>query len=599
MKKRFIVMAGWFIVTALFMEMAIMVYAASASVTFGSNYYESAVGETFPIGVYINGDEPVGMYHVEISYDSSRLQYVSGATAAEDGLLILEGIGDGTVVKYWLEFNVQSEGEAFIAVTGAVVNGVVDVSVDETPIVFEISDLASAPIYLAAEVEEDETEEENPEEGENPEDGEAEGENPENGEAEGENPEEEGENPEDREGEGENPEDGEAEGENPEEEGVNPKDGETERENSQEELEEGSPQETEPEGEVQNRADQDTQAADVPISSVLPGSHHVGENIKVLVVVMAGLAVTAGIIVLLYLEKRERKFGKDISDQKGKNRETRENDTGRMQTPEDGIIISEISDETEEAREEKEKRVVIDISDVSMNFEIATINTSGIKEYIIRRLKKQITHKKLQALNHVDFKIYQGEVVGIIGTNGSGKSTLLKIISGALKPSGGQVVVDRSKVQLLTLGTGFDMELTARENVYLNGSIIGYSKEFLDQHYDEIVKFAELAEFMEEKVKNFSSGMVSRLGFSIATAGEAAEILILDEVLSVGDEFFRKKSLERIKEMIHGGSTVLMVSHSLATIREHCTKVVWIEKGELRMIGKPGVVCKAYAEMEG
>lgn len=616
MKKRFIVMAGWFIVTALFMEMAIMVYAASASVTFGSNYYESAVGETFPIGVYINGDEPVGMYHVEISYDSSRLQYVSGATAAEDGLLILEGVGDGTVVKYWLEFNVQSEGEAFIEVTGAVVNGVADVSVDETPVVFEISDLASAPIYLAAEVEEDETEEENPEEGENPEDGEAEGENPENGEAEGENPEEEGENPEDREGEGENPEDGEAEGENPEEEGVNPKDGETEgenpeeegknpedgeaeRENPQEELEERSSQETEPEGEAQNRADQNTQAADIPASSVLPGSHHVGENIKVLVVVMAGLTVTAGIIVLLYLEKRERKFGKDISDQKGKNRETRENDTGRMQTPEDGIIISEISDETEEAREEKEKRVVIDISDVSMNFEIATINTSGIKEYIIRRLKKQITHKKLQALNHVDFKVYQGEVVGIIGTNGSGKSTLLKIISGALKPSGGQVVVDRSKVQLLTLGTGFDMELTARENVYLNGSIIGYSKEFLDQHYDEIVKFAELEEFMEEKVKNFSSGMVSRLGFSIATAGEAAEILILDEVLSVGDEFFRKKSLERIKEMIHGGSTVLMVSHSLTTIREHCTKVVWIEKGELRMIGKPGVVCEAYREMEG
>lgn len=528
MKKRFIVMAGWFIVTAIFMEMAIMVYAASASVTFGSNYYESAVGETFPIGVYINGDEPVGMYHVEISYDSSRLQYVSGATAAEDGLLILEGVGDGTVVKYWLEFNVQSEGEAFIAVTGAVVNGVVDVSVDETPIVFEISDLASAPIYLAAEAEEDETEEENPEEGENPGDGEAEGENPEDGEAERE-----------------------------------------------------TPQEAEQEGEAQNEADQNSQAADVPASSVLPGSHHAGGNIKVSAVVMAGLAVATGITVLLYVEKREQKLGKGISDKK----------------EQDAIVISEILDETEEAQ--KEKGVVIDVSDVSMNFEIATINTSGIKEYVIRRLKKQITHKKLQALNHVDFKVYQGEVVGIIGTNGSGKSTLLKIISGALKPSGGQVVVDRSKVQLLTLGTGFDMELTARENVYLNGSIIGYSKEFLDQHYDEIVKFAELAEFMEEKVKNFSSGMVSRLGFAIATAGEAAEILILDEVLSVGDEFFRKKSLERIKEMIHGGSTVLMVSHSLATIREHCTKVVWIEKGELRMIGKPGVVCKAYREMEG
>ena len=138
------------------------------------------------------------------------------------------------------------------------------------------------------------------------------------------------------------------------------------------------------------------------------------------------------------------------------------------------------------------------------------------------------------------------------------------------------------------------MELTARENVYLNGSIIGYSRKFLDEHYDEIVEFAELQDFMEEKVKNFSSGMVSRLGFSIATAGDAAEILILDEVLSVGDEFFKKKSLKRVKEMIHGGSTVLMVSHSLQTILDNCSKVVWIEQGELRMIGEPKTVCEAY-----
>ena len=169
-------------------------------------------------------------------------------------------------------------------------------------------------------------------------------------------------------------------------------------------------------------------------------------------------------------------------------------------------------------------------------------------------------------------------------------------MSGVINPTEGEVVVDRSKVQLLTLGTGFDMELTARENVYLNGSIIGYSKEFLDDHFDEIIEFAELENFVDEKVKNFSSGMVSRLGFAIATAGDAAEILILDEVLSVGDEFFRKKSLARVKEMIHGGSTVLMVSHGMATILDNCSKVVWIEKGKLQMVGDANIVCRKYQE---
>ena len=176
--------------------------------------------------------------------------------------------------------------------------------------------------------------------------------------------------------------------------------------------------------------------------------------------------------------------------------------------------------------------------------------------------------------------------------------TLLKIVSGALRPTEGAVEVDRKKVQLLTLGTGFDMELTGRENVYLNGAIIGYSKAFLDEHYDEIVAFAELEDFMDEKVKNYSSGMVSRLGFAIATVGDAAEILILDEVLSVGDEFFRKKSLARVKELIHGGSTVLIVSHSMETIISNCTKCVWIEKGQLKMVDEPRVVCDAYRKMK-
>ncbi len=233
-----------------------------------------------------------------------------------------------------------------------------------------------------------------------------------------------------------------------------------------------------------------------------------------------------------------------------------------------------------------------------MKFMISTSDASSIKEYVIQSLKRKIYYRELLALDDVSFDVYKGEVVGIIGTNGSGKSTLLRIVSGALKPTSGEVIVDKKKIQILTLGTGFDMELSARENVYLNGAIIGYSKKFLDDHFDEIIDFAELWDFVDEKVKNYSSGMVSRLGFAIATAGDAAEILILDEVLSVGDEFFRKKSLARIKEMIHGGSTVLMVSHGMNTIIENCSKAVWIEKGKLRMIGEAKEVCQQYQNMD-
>lgn len=241
---------------------------------------------------------------------------------------------------------------------------------------------------------------------------------------------------------------------------------------------------------------------------------------------------------------------------------------------------------------------VISIKNVTMKFKIATGNASSLKEYLIGRIKKQITHRELIALNDISFDVQKGEVVGIIGTNGSGKSTLLKIVSGALKPTSGTVKVDRKKVQLLTLGTGFDTELTARENVYLNGAIIGYSKEYIDEKYEDIVKFAELEGFMEEKMKNFSSGMVSRLGFAIATMRDTPEILILDEVLSVGDEFFKKKSMERVQQMIHGGSTVLIVSHSLGTIQQNCTKAVWIEKGVQKMVGNPKEVCEAYQNMK-
>ena len=234
------------------------------------------------------------------------------------------------------------------------------------------------------------------------------------------------------------------------------------------------------------------------------------------------------------------------------------------------------------------------VKNVTMQFRRAKDEASSIKEWMIRALRKEHQYETFTALDNISFSIEKGEIVGILGTNGSGKSTLLKIISGALIPTSGRVWVDRKKVQLLTLGTGFDLELTGRENVYLNGAIIGYPKEFLDQKFDEIVRFAELEGFMEEKVRNYSSGMVSRLGFAIATIADTPEILILDEVLSVGDLFFRKKSEQRIREMIHSGSTVLMVSHSPSVIENNCTRAIWIEKGHLMATGAPKEICRAY-----
>ena len=244
--------------------------------------------------------------------------------------------------------------------------------------------------------------------------------------------------------------------------------------------------------------------------------------------------------------------------------------------------------------ENKKMQPAIDVRNVGIRFRLATENVASLKEYLIRVVKHKAKYRYLQALENINFQVNQGEVLGIIGTNGSGKSTLLKIISGALNPTEGDVLVDKSKIQILTLGTGFDMELTAKENVYLNGALIGYSKEYIDEKYDSIVEFAELEGFMGERMKNFSSGMVSRLGFAIATIRDTSEILILDEVLSVGDAFFQKKSLARVKELIHGGSTVLLVSHSMNVIQENCDRVLWIEKGKQMMCGEAKEVCEAY-----
>ena len=246
-----------------------------------------------------------------------------------------------------------------------------------------------------------------------------------------------------------------------------------------------------------------------------------------------------------------------------------------------------------------ERETEIKVRNVTMEFKREKDEATSLKELFVRTLKRQRSYEKFKALDDVSFVVRKGDVVGIIGTNGSGKSTLLKIISGVLKPTKGSVEVDISKIQLLTLGTGFDYELTGRENVYLNGAVIGYTKEYIDKKYDDIVRFAELEGFMEEKVRNYSSGMVSRLAFAIATVRDTPEILILDEVLSVGDMFFRKKSNARIKEMMRGGSTVLIVSHSTSVIRENCNKAIWIEKGILKSAGSPAEVCRAYEKKNG
>ena len=247
-----------------------------------------------------------------------------------------------------------------------------------------------------------------------------------------------------------------------------------------------------------------------------------------------------------------------------------------------------------ESTVKREDREVLRVSDVTMVFRVATGNTSGLKDYFIQRLHRQVRFRPLKALDRIGFSVTRGEVVGIIGTNGSGKSTLLKLLAGSIRPTEGTIRVDRDNLQLLTLGSGFDGELTGRENVYLNGAIIGYSRRFLDEHYQEIVDFAELSEFMEEKVKNYSSGMRARLAFAVATAGASPEILLLDEVLSVGDVFFQQKCLDQITEMMAGGTTVLLVSHNMDTIRRYCSRAIWIEKGVLRMDGAPEEVCVAY-----
>lgn len=238
---------------------------------------------------------------------------------------------------------------------------------------------------------------------------------------------------------------------------------------------------------------------------------------------------------------------------------------------------------------------MIEVRNVSMDFTMANDKIHSLKEYAIKKLRGQIKKNFFHALSNVSFDVRKGEVVGLIGHNGAGKSTTLKVISGIMKPSSGSVVVRGNIVPMLELGSGFDMELTGRENIFLNGAILGYSEPFLNSKFNDIVAFSGLEGFLDVPLRNYSSGMIMRLAFSIATEVKP-DILIVDEILAVGDADFQKKSRARMLEMMGGGTTVLFVSHDLDQIREMCDSVVWLEHGQIVMQGDTESVCNKYAE---
>lgn len=240
-----------------------------------------------------------------------------------------------------------------------------------------------------------------------------------------------------------------------------------------------------------------------------------------------------------------------------------------------------------------ENNNIVRVDDVSMRFRMANDRVTSIKEMATKMLKRQVEFKDFWALKNVSFEVKKGEVVGLIGRNGAGKSTTLKIISGIYKPTMGNVFRGGGIVPMLELGSGFDYDLTGRENIFLNGAVLGYSKEYLKERYSEILAFSELGEFIDMPIRNYSSGMLMRLAFSIATVVNP-EILIVDEILSVGDENFQKKSYARMMELMAGGTTVLYVSHNLDQIRQMCNRVVWLENHTVKMFGDVKEVCDAY-----
>lgn len=240
-----------------------------------------------------------------------------------------------------------------------------------------------------------------------------------------------------------------------------------------------------------------------------------------------------------------------------------------------------------------QKDTIIEVSGVTMRFNLAEEKTDSIKEYFVKLVTGKLHFNEFYALKNVSFEVKRGEAVALIGKNGSGKSTMLKILAGVLYPTKGTVTVNGSIAPMIELGAGFDMELTARENIYMNGAILGHNRAFMDQHFEEIVAFSELQKFLDVPLKNFSSGMIARLGFSIATIIKA-DILIVDEVLAVGDFRFREKCYRKIDELLEGGTTLLFVSHSAEQVRKLCPKAIWLDHGELMAFGATEEVYGMY-----
>ena len=236
---------------------------------------------------------------------------------------------------------------------------------------------------------------------------------------------------------------------------------------------------------------------------------------------------------------------------------------------------------------------IIEIQDLSIRFNLASEKVDNLKEYVVKLLKRQLLFQEFLAIQDLSLNIKKGEAWALVGVNGSGKSTLLKAISGIMKPYKGSIKVNGTIAPMIELGAGFDSNLTARENIYLNGLILGHSRKFMEEHFDEIVKFAEIEKFLDSPIKNFSSGMKARLGFAVATMVNP-DVLICDEVLSVGDAKFRKKCKIRMKEMLDSGTTLLFVSHNINQVKELCDHAAWIEKGKLKMAGEVNEVCDAY-----